>query len=354
MAENDQKTQEPTDKKLADARDKGDLPTAPEMRHAVMFVAAILIVGVLGTHMARALAALAAGLWSDAGTQHLTAASSPRLATALMAGTLTAIGPVLLATIGFAVLGLFAQGMPSISWHRMKLKWDRLSPMAGFRRLLGKQAWVEFAKTLAKFAFVVTVLAIVAWPGMAGLDRLVGADAGTIGQSAAAMVGKMVTTAALLVGALAIADFLYQRRSWFARMRMSLQEVRDEHRQSEGDPQIKHRIRAIALQRASRRMMATVPDASVIITNPTHYAVALYYDHGKMRAPLVVAKGTDLIAAKIREVAAGANVPIVESPPLARALFASVEIDHPVPVEHYAAVAEIISYVMKLTREKPH
>jgi flagellar biosynthetic protein FlhB len=225
--------------------------------------------------------------------------------------------------------------------------------MAGAKRLLGKQAWVEFAKTLAKFALVAAVLGMIAWPGMAGLDRFVGADAQTIGQSAAARVAQMIRVAALLVGALALADLVYQRRSYFVRLRMTLQELKDEFKESEGDPKIKARIRSIAMQRAQRRMMAAVPEASVILTNPTHYAVALKYDHGAMRAPIVVAKGADLIALKIREIAKEAHVPIIENPPLARALFAATEIDHPISTEHYAAVAEIISYVMRLTRERP-
>jgi flagellar biosynthetic protein FlhB len=134
-------------------------------------------------------------------------------------------------------------------------------------------------------------------------------------------------------------------------MKMSLQEIRDEHKQNEGDPKIKAKIRQIGMQRARRRMMAAVPDASVVITNPTHFAVALKYDHGRMNAPTVVAKGVDAVALRIREVATAANVPIVENRPLARALYASVEIDHPVPTEHYAAVAEIIGYVMGLARK---
>jgi flagellar biosynthetic protein FlhB len=133
-------------------------------------------------------------------------------------------------------------------------------------------------------------------------------------------------------------------------MRMTLQELRDEIKESDGDPKIKARIRAIGMQRSRRRMMAAVPEASVIITNPTHYAVALKYQHGEMAAPVVLAKGVDDVAKKIREVATAAGVPIVESPPLARALFAGADIDRPIPVEHYAAVAEIIGYVLRLSR----
>jgi len=136
------------------------------------------------------------------------------------------------------------------------------------------------------------------------------------------------------------------------RMRMSLQEIKDEHKESDGDPKIKAKIRQMQMQKAKRRMMAAVPKASVIITNPTHYAVALKYDHGAMAAPVVVAKGVDALALKIREVATASGVPIVENRPLARALYASADLDKPIPTEHYAAVAEVISYVLRLARQR--
>ncbi|MEZ5655482.1 MAG: flagellar type III secretion system protein FlhB [Sphingobium sp.] len=322
------------------------MPSAPEMRHAAMFAGALLIVTVFAAH---GLAGLAEGFWASAGDRRLDTANTPKLARTAVGGLFMSIGPILLMTVAMAVLGLFLQGWPSVSASRLKLKWDRLSLPAGIKRLFGRQAWVEFAKTIAKFAFVAIILSFIVWPGLVGLDHLIGADAATIGSYAGEIVRQMVWTVALLVGVLALADFAYQRRAWFAKMRMSYQEVKDELKQSEGDPQIKARIRAIAMQRARRRMMAAVPDASVVITNPTHYAVALKYDHGQMRAPIVVAKGADLIAARIREIAAENAVPLVESPPLARALYAGVEIDQPIKVEHYAAVAEIISYVLRLT-----
>lgn len=348
----DQKTHDPTDKKLEDARKKGDMPSAPEVRHAVMFLAMLLVVGTMGLQMVRRLAALTTDVWGGAGTQRLTNLSTARVATSLFAEMMTALGPILLLTLIMAVLAIFGQGKPNIGFAHLKIKWDKLNPVAGFKRLFGKQALVEFAKTLAKFCFIGTILVIVAWPAMAGLDRLVGADVGTIGDSAAGIVIKMVKTAAMLVGALALIDIVYQRRSWISRMKMSLQEVKDEHKESEGDPHIKGKIRAIQMSRSRNRMMASVPEATVIITNPTHYSVALKYDHGTMVAPIVVAKGVDAVAFKIREIAKENGVPVLESPPLARALYATVDIDHPIPVEHYTAVAEIISYVMKLTKER--
>jgi flagellar biosynthetic protein FlhB len=152
-----------------------------------------------------------------------------------------------------------------------------------------------------------------------------------------------------MLAAVAIADYFFQYRQWYQRQRMSLQEIKDEFKQSEGDPHIKGKIRQLRQQRMKKRMMAAVPNASVIITNPTHYSVALSYDRG-MPAPVCVAKGADNIALKIREIAKKHDIPIVENVPLARALYATVDIDEEIPVEHYQAVAEIIGYVMGLKR----
>jgi flagellar biosynthetic protein FlhB len=229
---------------------------------------------------------------------------------------------------------------------------SKLSPFAGFKRIFGGRAMIEFLKTLAKFAMVASVAVMIIRPRVLALDLLVGAEPGAIGAAAGEIVRQLIQAVAILVGALAAFDFIYQRRSFLARMRMSLQEVKDEHKQSEGDPKIKAKIRYIGIQRARRRMMQAVPTASVIVTNPTHYAVALKYDHGAMAAPIVVAKGMDEVALRIREVAKAAGIPIVESPPLARALYASAALDKPIPTEHFKAVAEIIGYVMRLTRRR--
>jgi flagellar biosynthetic protein FlhB len=159
------------------------------------------------------------------------------------------------------------------------------------------------------------------------------------------LLGAVVAIMALI----AAADFLFQYKQWFERQKMSFQELKEEYKNTEGDPLVKGKIRQIRESRMRKRMMAAVPDATVVITNPTHYAVALKYDRG-MNAPICVAKGMDAIALKIREVAAANAVPVVENPPLARALHATVEIDSEVPAEHYQAVAEVIGYVMKLNR----
>jgi flagellar biosynthetic protein FlhB len=165
------------------------------------------------------------------------------------------------------------------------------------------------------------------------------------------LITKAVLAALAVLAVIAALDYVYQRQRFMTRHRMSRQELRDELKQSEGDPHVKARIRQIRLERARKRMIAAVPEATVVIVNPTHYAVALKYESGKMGAPVCVAKGMDHLALTIRKVAEENDVPVVENPPLARALYAAVEIDDEIPAEHYKAVAQVIGYVMRLAKQ---
>jgi len=346
----DQKTEQPTAKKLSDARKKGQVPTAPEVKHATMFVAAMVITGGMGAWTLSRLGALLVRLWGNADDYVLTPDGTQNLITGVTREFALALAPVAALLVGGALLTAFLQGPLTISFTRLAPRWSTLSPAAGLSRLFGKAALVEFGKTLIKFIAIATIAGMILWPKAVGLEQLIGADPGTMAGMVSGLAFQLVKTIGLLVIALALADFVYQRHAFTRRMRMTRQEIKDEHKESDGDPKIKARIRGMQLRRSRQRMMAAVPEASVVITNPTHYAVALKYEHGRMAAPVVVAKGADLIALKIREIATASGVPIVESPPLARALFASAEIEQPIPVEHYAAVAEIISYVMRLAR----
>lgn len=352
MADKDQKTQDPTDRKLDDARAKGDIPIAAEMRHAVMFVAAIVVAGGMGSWSLARIGPLLVRLWGGADDYRLEPDGAQAFATGVLLSATSALAPLLGLLFGSALLILFVQGRPSVSWSRVKPNFSKLNPIAGFGKIFGTRPAVEFAKTLAKCAAVVTIATLVIAPRMVGLDQLIDAEPLAVAKTGGALVRRMIESVAMLVGGLAAFDFLYQRYSYHQRMKMSLQEVKDEHKQSEGDPKIKAKMRQIAMQRAKRRMMAAVPTASVIVTNPTHYAIALKYDHGRMAAPVVVAKGMDDVARRIREIAVEAGVPVVESPPLARALYATAAIDRPIPTEHFKAVAEIIGYVMRLAKRR--
>ena len=231
----------------------------------------------------------------------------------------------------------------------LKPKLSKISPVAGLGRMFSKQALANFAKGLVKLGLVGGIMVALMWPERHRLDALVGTDPAALlplTQSLSlGMLGAVVAVLALI----AAADYLFQYRQWFERQKMSVRELKEEFKQTDGDPMIKAKFRQIRLTRMRKRMMAAVPTASVVITNPTHFAVALRYERG-MNAPLCVAKGTDLIARKIRAVAAEHGIPIIENPPLARALHGTVEIEQEIPPEHYQAVAEVIGYVMRLNR----
>ena len=254
--------------------------------------------------------------------------------------------PLLLLMIA-AFAGNMIQHRLVWSAESLKPKLDRVSPLAGLKRLFSKQALVNFVKGLLKLALIGTVMTVLLWPERDRLESFITLDPAVLLPLVQALTLKLLGAVVAVLAFIAAADFLFQYQQWYQRQKMSFQEIKEEYKQSEGDPHIKARIRRLREQRMRKRMMAAVPEASVVITNPTHYAVALKYERGDT-APVCVAKGLDLIALKIREVAKAHSVPIVESPPLARALHATVEIDQEIPPEHYRAVAEIIGYVMKL------
>jgi len=191
------------------------------------------------------------------------------------------------------------------------------------------------------------ILAAILWPEREALAALVQLDLVKVLPFAKDLAIRMMACVLAAMTAIAALDYAYQRWEYMKRQRMTKQEVKDEFKQSEGDPTVKAKIRQVRQERSRRRMMAAVPEASVVIANPTHYAVALKYDHGQSGAPTCVAKGVDALALRIRETAEANNVPVVENPPLARALYGAVDIDDEIPLEHYKAVAEIIGFVMR-------
>jgi len=348
----DQKTHDPSAKRIEDAHKKGDVATAPEVRMLATFLGTLVVVSSLGAYTVERMASLAVRLWGNAEDYRLEPTGAENFAIGLFGKIADGLLPALGVLFVFALLGGLLQARPLLAWTRLKPQWSKLNPASGFKRQFGGRAMMEFAKTLAKLLLIGGVAFYIAWPKAAAIDRLVGIDPADIGPAALGVVLAMLKPIAMLVGALALFDVIWQRRAWMKKMRMSLQELKDEHKESEGDPKIKGKIRQLQLQRSRSRMMANVPKASVVITNPTHYAVALQYDHGVMVAPVVVAKGVDALALKIRAIATEHNIPIVENVPLARALYAATEIDHPIPVEHFSAVAEVISYVLRLARKR--
>jgi flagellar biosynthesis protein FlhB len=351
MADDDaaEKTQDPTQKRLDDAHERGDVAKSQEVNTWFLIAGATLVMSSFSESIGSGIEMPLRNLIAKSWMINVDGPGLLALAQSLGYAVLTALGMPFLFLIIAAVAGNMIQHRMVFSAEALAPKFSKISPMAGFKRIFGKQSAANFLKGLFKLIALGIVMVAVLWPERHRLDAMIRFDP-------AALMGVTKTLTLQLMGAVvamlalvAIADFIFQYRQWYERQKMSLQEIKEEYKQSEGDPHIKGRIRQLRHQRMKKRMMAAVPKASVIITNPTHYAVALSYDRG-MTAPVCVAKGIDAIALKIREVAKAHDVPIVENVALARALHASVEIDDEIPVEHYKAVAEIIGYVMGLRR----
>ena len=351
--DDDDKTLDPTEKKLEDAREKGDVPRSQEVKHVAVLGGGIAIVAVMGITLAQQLMPMLTFFLGRGESVTFSDADSAALAWSITGHTAILMGPILALMFGVALLGGLAQGRPTWSGEKLKLQWSKISPVKGLGRMFGAQGLIEFVKTLVKFAIVSIVITKVVWPDRLHLEMILSSEPRMMLAMIKTLTVRLFFATLIIVLVIWILDYVYQYQSFIKRMRMSRQDLKEEFKQSEGDPHIKARLRALRMERSRKRMMAAVPSADVVITNPTHYAVALKYEHGKMNAPRVVAKGVDSIAAKIREVAAAHDVPLMESPPLARTLYATVEVDEDIRPEQYQAVAEIISAIMKLRKNRP-
>ena len=350
MAEDDtERTEDPTQKRLDDALEKGDVAKSQEVNTWFMIAGATLVFstfsGSLGSGIFTPMRALIANSWMIRTDGPGLLALLQHIEYALIA----AVGIPFLFLMIAAVAGNMIQHRLVWSAESLKPKLSKISPGAGFKRVFGKQAVANFVKGLFKLVALGTVMTLVLWPERHRLEAMVRFDPAALMGVTMGLTMHLLGAVVAMLAAVAVADYFFQYRQWYERQKMSLQEMKEEYKQSEGDPHIKGRIRQLRQQRMKKRMMAAVPKASVIITNPTHYSVALAYDRG-MAAPVCVAKGADNIAFKIREVAKQHDIPIVENVPLARSLYATVDIDEEIPVEHYHAVAEIIGFVMRLKR----
>jgi flagellar biosynthetic protein FlhB len=349
--ENDssEKTEDPTQKRLDEAAERGDVVKSQEINTWFVIAGGTLILstfsGSIGGGIELPLRNLIANSWMI----HTDGPGLLQLAKSLSFAVLAAIGVPLLMLALAAIAGNMLQHRLVWSGEQLKPKLSKISPGAGFKRIFGKQAAANFGKGLFKLTALGAVMTAILWPERHRLESLVRFDPTALLGLTTQMTVHLLAAVVAMLAVVAIADYLFQYRQWFERQKMSLQEMKEEFKQSEGDPHIKGRIRQLRQQRMKKRMMAAVPKASVVITNPTHYSVALSYERG-MSAPVCVAKGADNIALKIREIARAHDIPIVENVQLARALYATVDIDEEIPVEHYHAVAEIIGYVMGLRR----
>lgn len=348
-----QKTEEPTSKRLSDAREKGQVARSQEVSHWFMILALALVVGIF-----------APALTADLGGVLRPFLERPHAMTLEDGGlrdifASTAVAILKAATIPLAIIvaaGLAAGTIQNgiiVTTEQIRPKLSNIGLKRGFKKMFSTRALADFLKGILKLAIVGVVVSLIVWPDRRSVLLIPSMAVEDVLALVQVEATKVIVGVLAVMTVVTLADVLYQRYQHHKELRMTKQQVKDEHKQSEGDPLIKARLRQIRVERARKRMMAAVPEADVVITNPTHYAVALKYDQKTMEAPRVVAKGVDNLALRIREVAEENDVAVVENPPVARALHASVEIDQEIPPEHYKAVAEIIGYVMRLKKGLP-
>ena len=346
-----QKTEEPTQRRLEQAREKGQVAKSQEVTHWFMILAFALLAGVFAESMTGGLARSLTRFIEMPHAIRIDQGQAAELLQETLGDLATVMFLPFLVTVLAALFSGFVQHGLVFSTEPITPKWEKLSLVKGMKRLFSSRTLFEFIKGLLKISIVAIVIVLLLLPEWDMIPTV-----GTLG--ILELLGVLQTLAVrVLVGVLAVMtiiaalDFLYQKQQHSKQLRMSKQDIKEEFKQTEGDPMIKARLRQIRVERARRRMMAAVPEADVVVTNPTHYAVALKYESSEMEAPVLIAKGADKVALRIREVAKEHKIPIVENPPLSRALFEGVDLDQAIPPEHYKAVAEVIGYIMQLKRK---
>jgi flagellar biosynthetic protein FlhB len=346
-----EKTEQPTAKKLKDARERGQITRSRDLSMAAASLGATgMLVGFGPTIVSRLLNAVASGVGQlgHSPVQDLQPGDVTKLI--IGGGSLLAlvVGPIALVAAGSSVAAAVGQGGMNFATKALTIDWSRLSPAKGIKRLGFKQSGVETIKATV----IVTVIGILAWKTgrelFADSARFPWMAPATAGQQGWAKLTRLLWQSGFVLAVVGGFDYGLQRWRLMSSLKMSKQEIKDEHRSNEGNPEIKARVRRVQRDMSRRRMLQATRKATVVITNPTHFAVALEYSREKSAAPIVVAKGQDLVAAKIREIAREHSVPIIENPPLARALFKGAEIGDTIPADLFGAVAEVLAYLVRI------
>ena len=346
-ADQSEKTEDPSQKRLEDAHQKGDVPKSQELSSAFVLLGGTLVVGLMMGPAMASLAPMFANMMGQAALIPVDGGAVIALTGELGPKIALAVAVPFLFLMAMAVLGNIVQHRPVLSVEPITPKLSKISPIAGFKRLFSGESLMNFVKGLLKISLIGVLMVLIIMPRRDELDGILFSDLTLFLPHVLDLAVALLLASAAVMIVIGVADYLYQRHRWFERQKMTVKEVRDEYKQQEGDPAIKAKLRQVRMERSRRRMMAAVPDATVVVTNPTHFAVALKYESG-MAAPLCVAKGIDAVALTIRQVAREHEITIVENPPLARALHATVEIDEAIPPEHFEAVAKVIGFVMRM------
>ena len=354
MAESEgaERTEEATPHKLQQARQKGDVVKTADLPTLASFAAVISVIAMGGGYFAKKMAAALTPFIAHADDLRMEGHGGVQiLRMAMGAGA-----PMLLTVMGCAAVagaaGNIVQHGLMFTPDKIKPDLKKLSPLAGLKRIFGLDNGVQFAKSVVKIGVVGWIAWGVVAPHVPELQRLAAIDPTAIMPLCAAILRKLVFAVAGLLLVMAGADYMWQRHRFMQRMKMTKEEIKEEFKQQDGDPHVKAKRRQIQMQRSRRRMLQAVPQATVVVMNPTHYAVALKYEEGAASAPECVAKGLDALALKIRAVAEEAGVTVIEDPPLARALYAAVDVDEQIPPAHYEAVAKIIGFIMQQAQRR--
>lgn len=346
------KTEEPTPRKLEEARKRGDVAKSQDLPSWAALAAAWGVVAVAGGWMMRDLANALVPFIAHPEAFDLRGGGGAAVMRRALNAAMPMMAAVLAATALAGAAGNLVQHGFMWSTEKMKPDLKKLNPLEGLKRMFGIDGIVQFIKSVLKIILVSAVGWMVMRPHADELAGLAAADPLAMLPYANDVVRALFFAVLALLGAGALVDWIWQRQRFMQRMRMSKEELKEDHKQSEGDPHIKAKLRQMRVERSRKRMMQNVPKATVVVMNPTHYAVALRYEPGETAAPVCVAKGLDSLALKIREVAEEAGVTVVEDPPLARALYAAVEVDETIPTEHFQAVAKIISFILNPAKPK--
>lgn len=342
------KTEEATAGKLSKAREQGDVPKTPDLPTLAAFAAAASVIAIAGGSMCRDLALAMMPFIAHPDSISVEGGGSQEVLLYVMkAGAPLILGVMFAAALAGAAGNLVQTGLMFTPSKVFKFDYKKISPMAGLKRMFGVDALMQFGKSLVKIALVGWIGYLVVKPHMAEFTQLSAMDPNAILPFAARLIRNLAFSIAAFLLLIAGLDWFWQKQRFMKRQRMSKEDLKEEYKQTEGDPHIKGKQKQLRMVRARQRMMQNVPGATVVVMNPTHYAVALKYEAGGEGAPQCVAKGMDAIALRIRKVAEDNGVTVIVDPPLARSLYASVEIDEFIPQKHYEAVAKIIGFIMQ-------
>jgi len=347
------KTESATPKRREDARKKGEVAQSREIQSVVILAAALMIAtSFLGLRLVQSFTEVAQASWGAAAAPPASLGGYQVWLWKVGGVAGAALVPLLLVLAAAGALSQLLQTGPLLSFEAMEWKGERLNPFSGLKRLVNGDRLFDLVKSLFKIAVVGLLVWYVLHDRIAVLIGLSGASLGdsllVLGQSARSLAISILVA----LGAMAVLDLIYQRYSWEKKHRMSKREVRDELKDRESNPQMRARFRQMQRDLSRSRMISAVADADVVVTNPTHFAVALKYERGEMAAPEVIAKGRNHVAQRIKEVARENGVPLVENPPLARVLHKTTEVGRPVPADLFQAVAEVLAYVYRLDPRK--